>query len=569
MGAPSTEPSPQRSWIRIAIPAAAACLAFAALTPALSGEFVNLDDPVNFVSNDAWRGVGKAQLAWMWSHFDGHYQPLTWLSHGIEFALFGLSPRAFHTTNLLLHAANTVLAYLVFLALLARSPGLAAHRNDDRVRWAAGAGALLFALHPLRVEAVAWITERRAVLFLFFALLSVLFYLRSTAPELAAVRRRGLAAISVACFALSMLSNALCMTLPVLLLVIDAYPLRRLRGLADLPARVVEKWPWFAVTIAGMAAQLYAQSAGNAIDPESTYGLADMLTQPGYRLSFYLWKTAVPTGLYPMYTLPLVRDPWSTTNLLCAAGVLTITGVLIAFARRAPALLAGWLAFALLLSPVLGLVQVGYHFAADRNTYFAGLVAALLCSGGLAWLWTRGRLVGPTAALAAGVISLYGVMSFEQAKTWRSSVAMWSNALEHDQDSYVAHYSLGHELYDRGEFDLAIDHYTRAIFARDDDARFWYNRGVSWAAKREPTRAIADFDRAIEIDAGHWMAYSNRGVLHMMRGDDELAVDDFTRAIDLMPTGSGLYLSRARAHENLGNHAAAQRDRARARNPSP
>lgn len=569
VGARSAEPSLQRPFLRVAIPAVVAVLAFAVLTPALEGDFVNLDDRVNFVDNQAYRGVGPAQLAWMWTHFDGHYQPVTWLSHGIEYRLFGLDPRAFHTTNLLLHAANAVLAYLLFLGLLGRAPALAAARGGDRMRLAAGVGALLFALHPLRVESVAWITERRAVLFLFFALLSLIFYLRSNAAGVGTARRRAAIAISTGCFALSMLSNALCMTLPVLLLVLDAYPLRRLRGLADVAPMVIEKWPWFAVTIAGIGAQLFAQSAGDAIDPESTYGMADMLTQPGYRLAFYVWKTVWPTGLYPMYTLPLVRDPWSTPYLLCGFGVLLVTLVLVASARRAPALLAGWVAFGLLLSPVLGLVQVGYHFASDRNTYLAGLVPALLIAGGLAWLWTRGRAVVPSALIAGLLIATYGAMSFEQSKIWLSSLTMWRHAVEYDPDNYVAHYGLGHELQSLGEVDLAIDHYTRAIFARDDDARFWYNRGVTFASKRALRRAILDFDQAIAIDPEHWMAYNNRGVARMMQSEYALAIDDFTRALDINPRQRSLYAARARAYEQLGDFASAERDRARSRATGP
>ena len=533
--APSGTAAGGAGWPRVVLPLVVAGLAFWVMSPALEGEFVNLDDRVNFVSNSAWRGVGAEQLTWMFTHLDGHYQPVTWLSHGIDYALFGLNPYAFHLVNLLFHSMNAVLVYWIFFALFGRVRSLRAARGTDALRFATAAGALLFAVHPLRVEAVAWITERRAVLFLFFVLVSLLFYLKSNEEGVQPGERLRALVVSVSSFALAMLSNALCMTLPVLLLLLDTYPLGRIRGTADLLPRLREKLPYFAVTIIGIVIQLSAQSAGEAIDPESTYTVADMLTQPGHRLVFYLQKTVAPVGLYPMYLLPLDRDPFSAAHLLAGGAVVIITAVLFVLARRAPALLTSWLAFGLLLSPVLGLIQVGYHFASDRNAYFAGLVPAALIAGGLARLLVDRRGVWLAAGAALALIVVLAGMSHRQSQTWISSTAMWRHALEHDAENYFAHYNLAHELQAKGELDSAIDHYTRAIFARGDDARLYYNRGVVWAEKREYKRAIPDFDRAIELDPEHWRAFNNRGVTHLGRGDFELAIADFSRAIELAP----------------------------------
>ena len=188
-------------WIPVAAPAFVAVASFAVFLQALAGDFVSFDDKFNFLDNPHFRGLGPAQLAWMWSDLNGHYQPLTWMSHGLDYLLFGMDPYGYHVVNVLLHVANALLAYAIFLELLRRAQRFHSVRRSDVLRLAAAFGALLFAIHPLRVEAVAWITERRAVLFLFFALLSIVFYLRSNRRGVAGAARHRLIAVSVLCFA--------------------------------------------------------------------------------------------------------------------------------------------------------------------------------------------------------------------------------------------------------------------------------------------------------------------------------------------------------------------------------
>jgi tetratricopeptide (TPR) repeat protein len=557
--------SSSEGWLAIGLPLLVAVLSFATFAPSLDGEFVNLDDRANFTTNLRYRGLGAAQLRWMFTHFAGHYQPITWLSHGVDFVLWGMDPRGYHLVNLAVHAANAVLVYLLFLDLLPNVRPLSTMRGSNLLRCAAAVGALVFAVHPLRVESVAWITERRDVLFLFFALLSMLSYVRAQARRAAGASPLRWLTVSVACFVLSFLSKAMCMTLPFLLLLIDAYPLRRLGDRAGVRTALIEKTPYLAVMVAGIVAQLIAQHLAQAIDPESSYTIGDMLSQPAYRLNFYLWKIVLPIGLHPMYVLPIDRNPLSPDMLLCAAGIVAISLALLLLARRAPALLTAWLAFALLLAPVLGLVQVGHHFASDRNTYFAGIVPAALLAGGLARLWQRRRVVWPSAGAAIALVTVYSGLSYQQSKIWLTTTALWEHTIARDPENHIAQYNLAHEYAAAESFDLAIDHYTRAIYARDDEPSFWYNRGTCWLARGKSGRALSDFDRAIELDPSIWMAFGSRAGLKLQRGDFVGAVDDYTRVIALEPGMPRPYEGRARAYAGLGDEAAARADRERSR----
>src|SRR6185503_700031 len=219
-------PGPRRRWI---VPLAIALVTLLAFLPALQGQFVSWDDPLNFLNNPSYRGLGAAQLKWMWTTtLTGHYIPITWMTLGLNYVLGGMHPFGYHLVNLLLHACNAVLLY--FLALrLYRAAGLPADSNWKGVSVSAVFAALFFALHPLRVESVAWVTERRDVLSLFFFLTSVLCYLRAVrTPE----RFKLWYGVALAAFIAGVLSKAIVVTLPAALLLLNVYPLRRLGGRA-------------------------------------------------------------------------------------------------------------------------------------------------------------------------------------------------------------------------------------------------------------------------------------------------------------------------------------------------
>jgi len=290
-----------------------------------------------------------------------------------------MNPLGYHLTNVLLHAASAVVFYFVALRLLRVAPGA----GGRVLRAGALAAALFFAIHPLRVESVAWATERRDVLSGLWFLLTILTYLKAAGSD--GARRRGWLAGSVACFVLSAMSKAIVMTLPVVLIVLDVYPLRRLparwREWTAPTARSVwwEKAPYVAVGIVtGVIAQHAVRSYGDMI---AALPLENRVAVALYGLAFYVWKTFIPIMIAPMYQLLANQDPYDGPMLASAAGVIGLTAVLVGLRRRWPAGLAVWISYVVLVAPVSGIIQSGPQLVAARYSYLPGLGLALLIGG--------------------------------------------------------------------------------------------------------------------------------------------------------------------------------------------
>ncbi|MHC4607817.1 MAG: hypothetical protein ACYTAF_12965 [Planctomycetota bacterium] len=437
----------KRPWLP---PLLVAAVVFTAFTPALTNDFVNWDDPGNFLENPRYRGFSADNLKWMLTDMRGHYMPLTWLSHGVDYVLWGVNPTGYHLHNLLLHTAGAVLLYFLLVAILKHATG----GDSVRLRCAAMIGTLFFAIHPLRVESVVWATERRDVLSgLFFVLTLLAYWKARTTPG----RRVPWLGLSIACFACSLLSKTTGMALPVLLLILDAVPLGRFRDRSAHRWILLEKAPYFALSIEAARLTLVAQYTAGAVWTAGNYGVIDSILQPAYRTCFYLWKTIVPVHLSPLYLLPAERSYGIVEYLLCPALVVGVTVLLIRYRKRWPAILAAWLAFLALLSPVLGLMQAGPHFAADRYTYLASMPLAALAA--LAFLRWKAR---PAIAVAALVLLCLAGATFRQGAVWKDSRTLWSHAIRVDPGNYVAYMNRAADHYERGKLEEALRDYEKA-----------------------------------------------------------------------------------------------------------
>src|SRR5213592_402053 len=350
----STAFASAQEWARWVAPLLVVLITLAAFLPTLQNQFVNWDDDKNFLDNPHYRGLGWTHLRWMWTTHLGHYIPLTWMTLGLDYLLWGMNPLGYHLTNLLLHAENAVVFFFVVRRILTLAL-LGASERGLALAVSAGFAALVFAIHPLRVESVAWATERRDVLSGLFYLLTILMYLR--AYEFGA-RGRGWYWLAVAVFVCALLSKSMVVNLPVVLLILDVYPLRRLGGAIGWwsePARrvYVEKIPFVLLAAAASAIAVMAQSSVHAALSLAQLSMPGRLAISAYGLSFYLWKMVVPVNLSPFYERGLI-DPWATPFLLSYGLVLAITAIVLALRRRVPGLLAAWLAYIVVLSPVLG-----------------------------------------------------------------------------------------------------------------------------------------------------------------------------------------------------------------------
>src|SRR5438105_11119904 len=385
--------TPAQRWVRWLAPLLVALLTLAAFLPTLQNQFVRWDDPENFLDNADYRGLAWSQLCWMWTTFHmGHYIPLTWMTLGIDYLLWGMNPAGYHLTTLLLHAANAAVFYFVVRRILTLALPSPAERSHA-LAVSAGFAALVFAIHPLRVESVAWVTERRDVLSGLFYLLTILVYLRASERG---ARGQGWYWPSVAAFVCALLSKSMVVNLPVVLLILDVYPLRRLGGAVGWwsePARrvYVEKIPFVLLAAAASAIALMAQLSHDTMVLVVQLSALGRLAVSVYGVSFYLWKTVAPVNLSPLYELPPTVNPWAPPFIVSYGVVVAITALVLALRRREPGLPAAWLAYVVVLLPVLGIFQSGPQIAADRYTYLAGLGWAILAGAGLLSCWRSSR----------------------------------------------------------------------------------------------------------------------------------------------------------------------------------
>lgn len=513
-------------------PLIVACVCFLCLLPSLGNGFVNWDDEVNFLLNPHYRGLSGSHLRWMFTHTAGHYIPITWMTLGADHVLWGMDPRGYHLTSLLWHTANALLFYFLALRLLRR-----ALPDAPKLRWGAAAAALFFAIHPLRVESVAWVTERRDVVSAFFFLLSVLFYLRMAEGP----ARRRWWVLSVACFALSLLSKTMGMALPFVLLLLDAYPLRRLQGWRPW----IEKIPFFVLALAGAAVTAVTQGNVGAFLDE--YCIADRINQPGYRICFYIWKTAAPLALWPLYPFTPGSGLLEPRFAICLVAAASATFLLWRGRRRWPAGIAAWLSFIVLIAPVIGVLQAGPHFAADRYTYLACLPFALLVGGGV--------LKRPWGAALAGVLLVgLGLLTVRQTRIWKDSIALWSHVIEHDPSNATAYYNRALAREAQRDFAGAAADYTEAVRYNPRHDTAYLNRGNVRLSLGDPQGAQDDYTRAIQVDSrGGAAGYFNRGNLKFQMGDKRGAVEDYTEALRVDPRHVGAYVNRGNVRQMLGD----------------
>ena len=376
-------------------PALIAFLTFLVFLPGVFGDFLLWDDDKNYLDHLSWRGLGPRQLVWMFTSFHmGHYHPLTWLTLGVDYVLWGMNPVGYHLTSLLLHSATAVAFFFVARRLIALG-------TDDRVgeaalRIGAAGAALLFGVHPLRAESVVWLSERRDTLSGLFYVLSVLAYLR----WVDAGGRRRWYWTAVTLFACGLLSKALVVTLPVVLVILDVFPLRRLGGAAGWFGRTAwpvwtEKLPFAVLALAGTVVAFVARAPLGAAPSIYDVDAMSRVIISVYGLTFYVWKTLFPFGLSPLYELPsylYLLAPWLLASYAFVASA-SVTAVVVR--RRWPAFTAAACAYVVTLLPIIGIVQSGPQITADRYTYLACLGWAIVFGAGLAWLAQRCVRRGP------------------------------------------------------------------------------------------------------------------------------------------------------------------------------
>jgi Flp pilus assembly protein TadD len=511
-------------------PVAVAVLGFLAFLPALGADFVNWDDEISFLRNIHYRGLGLAHLQWMFTTtLLGHWSPLTWLTWSFDYIMGGLNPVGYHLTSVLIHAVNIALFVLVARRLLAQGFGLSP--SSPAIGAGAVFAALVFGIHPLRAESVAWVSGRRDMLCATFYLLATLAYLRGVAGG--GRIAPGWWAISVAAFAGALLSKASAMTLPLTLLLIDLYPLRR-RTLGWRPL-IVEKLPYAALAAGAAVMAIVAGQEGGNITDYGRYGLGARAALTAYTLWFYPWKSLWPTDLAVGYELPAQISLWEPRFAVALVAVIVITTALILLRRRWPAALTAWVGSAIVLAPVSGVVHSGEQLAADRYSYLACLGLAVLAGAALASTMQRGAATRLVAAVAVVIVGALGVGTWIQTATWHDSETLWQQAVHLDPTCSLCASNLGRVIARTGRLDEAEAHIARAIALRPDRAGPHENMGVTMLRRGRVQEATTEFRRGVSIRPFHGPSRNNLGVAPAEAGRDAEAEIQFREAARLSP----------------------------------
>ncbi|HRY30360.1 MAG TPA: tetratricopeptide repeat protein [Elusimicrobiota bacterium] len=506
------------------------------------------------MNNPHYRGLGWIHLRWMWTSFHmGHYMPVTWMSLGLDHVLWGMNPAGYHLTSLLLHAVNAGLFYFLALRLLGPADGGEPPGAAPLRFFAAGFSALFFSLHPLRVESVAWVTERRDVVSGLFCLVSLLFYLRYVASPSGGRARFVNYIASFVSYAVCLLSRANLFVLPLLLLVLDVYPLRRFsKGVAGRDRLFWEKVPFALIAAAAVVWGLEGLLQVNSSVSFARHGIFQRLALASFSAVFYVGKTVFPLRLSPLYEIPLRFSPWEARFVVSGAVVVLLSWQLWRRRRRWPAGVAAWISYLLLIAPTSGLFQRGIQIAADRYSYASCGGWALLAGAALRWAmqkfpsvaWRRGVLAG-----AAAVSAVLGASTWAQTHVWRDSETLWRHVLRVQPHSAVAHYNLGVILSEQHREDEALRHWEETLRYDPGDADAYVQVGILYEERGRLSEAAELYKTALRWKPESVEAHFNLGILLGKEGNLKGAEMHLHRALLLAPRTAVVWHSLGRVLE--------------------
>lgn len=485
-------------------------------------QFVNYDDPLYVLDNAhvraglTWRGI-----EWAFTHVHSqNWHPLTTISHMLDCQLFGVNPGAHHLVNVFFHSIAAVLLFILLAQITdgpSRTGGI----------WLSGFVAAVFAIHPLRVESVAWIAERKDVLSGVFFMLTLIAYVAYTRKQ--TVGRYLTMSILYGC---GLMSKPMLITTPLILLLLDYWPLDRFAR-STASKLLIEKIPLFALSIGSCVATLWAQNF--ALGSTEFLPLQWRITNAVFSYFEYVRQMFWPVDLIPFYVHPEGRlEMWRF--LFAAIVLIALTAIVFIRRRKNPYLIVGWFWYLIMLIPVIGIVQVGLQGHADRYTYLPqiGLEIALV------WLiwdltksWRQRKIV--LSGAGALVVCTLSILSWKQATHWRDTEALWRHTLAVTPDSDVAHAGLGGILFVRGRIDESIDHYESALRLRDGNVAAHFGLGRALAAKQKTDAAIFHFQKALSIQPDYIGASNDLGVLFASKGEIKEAVAAWEQSLSFDP----------------------------------
>jgi tetratricopeptide (TPR) repeat protein len=485
----------------------------------LRHDFVNVDDGDYVLKNlEVARGLTIEGAVWAFTHFHAsNWHPVTWISHMLDCEIFGLSPGGHHLSNVLLHTATAICLFLVL-------------RQMTAALWRSAFVAAVFAIHPLRVESVAWVAERKDVLSALFFVLTVGAYVRHTRRP----SRAGYATVT-ALFALGLMCKPMLVTLPFVLLLLDYWPLNRFGDrnfLQVLRRLLLEKLPLFTLAAASGLVTLFAQRG--IIQPFGSIPFSFRAANAFISYAVYLRQLFWPSNLAALYPFP----SWNTA----VAGILSLillaavsVGIFV-LRRRYPYLVTGWLWYLIMLGPVIGILQVGIQARADRYTYLPQIGLYLLLTWAVADLCARWRRIRWAPGILA--LILLPALAFTarlQASHWRDSQSLWTHAIACTTDNAAAHTNLGQAYYEKGEMDKAIAHYERALQIDPNQVLAQSALGLALLDTGRPDESVTHLRKALEINPNFADAHYNLGNTFLQMGRASEAIAQYYRTLAINP----------------------------------
>jgi tetratricopeptide (TPR) repeat protein len=577
--------------INYAVAGSVALLTVAVYLTAVRNDFVEWDDSMYVVDNIRIRSIDSSFFKWAFLDFyAANWHPLTWISHALDYAVWGLDPLGHHVTNILLHAINTLVVVLLTMRLVesgepSRERGKPGIVPDTRKPIAAVLTGLLFGLHPLHVESVAWVAERKDLLCAMFFLLGIMRYTkyvvaadreyRGGSPLSGMLRRDYLFTLGL--FILALMSKPMAVSFPVVLLILDWFPFDRIRSLVTFRTVFVEKLPFVALSLVSSILTILAQHADWAIVPAETVPLGTRVLVACKALIAYLGKIIVPLQLVPFYPYPKHVSLLSLDYAFPIAAVLGITAACITMARKQKVWSSIWAYYTVTLLPVIGLVQVGNQSMADRYTYLPSLGPFLVIGLGGAWMAekvntsTTWRVIGKVAFAGAIAFCVFlSYLTIRQLGVWRSSLDLWDYVIETSSVKTPVVYHLRAVVYEKhGRYQRALEDNDQAISMDPSYAPAYVSRGSVYGKQGRHDKAIEDYNMALMLNPSLFEAYFCRAITYVRTAQFEMAVQDFNRAVGLYQGSHEAYNFRGMALKQLGRFEEAVHDynRALALNP--
>jgi len=501
----------------------------------LSNGILNWDDNKYLLESPYLQDLSFNGIKAIFSNFYmGNYHPLTSLSWAIEYSLAGFNPKLYHATNLLLHVLNTLLVFYFVRRLL-------------KDHWAGVLAALIFALHPMHVESVAWIAERKDVLYTFFFLYSLIFYLRYAESG-----KQADYLVSIVFFCLSLLSKSAAVVLAPVLFVLDYFLQKKLN------ARLLyEKIPFFALSVAFGLLALASQGKAMEENFAPQFPILQRLLIVCYNFDYYLISFFVPFKLSPLHPYPVnPGNPLPLLFYLAPILPLLLAGIIYHFKKYRILLITGLAFFLLSLSMVIQLIPVGRAIVAERYTYVAYIgLSIVIVSFVLRQLRsgkTKPRLGkrAPILVLIMGLL-IFAFISNVRLSVWKDSDSLFSDVIEKYPEDAWAYYNRGLTRFFKQDMDGAIEDYSKSLALKPDNTVCWFNRSLAYANKQDFPNVIKDLNAALKLNPDYVDALKNRGNAKAGLQDFQGSVADYSKALAIMPGDTGILMNRSISYYNL------------------